>query len=175
MPEETDISDLVGGYPTCGKCDGRNIVRGALTEWSVTCAEWVLKTVFDTFACDKCGVAGKPVWKVDIGFRAEQMRQLNDAMRRGEACHGTIVLTVGLKAMGDKFLNEAHLAVVRYQDFTSDNDPQNEHDFGSFEHCGEKLFWKIDYYDLDLDMLSPDPANSAVTHRVLTIMLASEY
>ena len=38
-----------------------------------------------------------------------------------------------------------------------------------------KYFWKIDYYDANLEYGSDDPANDAVTTRVLTIMEASEY
>ncbi|CAN0590562.1 unnamed protein product [Laminaria digitata] len=59
--------------------------------------------------------------------------------------------------------------------FTEDNDPHGEHDFGAFEVADQKIFWKIDYFDLALSGYSPDPANRDVTHRVLTIMLASEY
>lgn len=54
-------------------------------------------------------------------------------------------------------------------------DPHSEHDFGAFTLHGERLFFKIDYYDLGLTAHSPDPADPAVTQRVLTIMLASEY
>ena len=50
-----------------------------------------------------------------------------------------------------------------------------EHDFGSIELFDEKLFWKFDYYDLDLKFGSPNPADPAVTVRVLTTMLADEY
>ena len=56
-----------------------------------------------------------------------------------------------------------------------DNDPHGEHDFGSFELCGRKLFWKIEYYDPDLQHGSEDPADPAKTMRVLTVMLAEEY
>jgi hypothetical protein len=55
------------------------------------------------------------------------------------------------------------------------NDPYGERDFGAFELAGEKLIWKIDYYDRMLRDASPDPADPAVTRRVLTLMLASDY
>jgi Protein of unknown function (DUF3768) len=59
--------------------------------------------------------------------------------------------------------------------FTPDNDPQAEHDFGSFEHDGNCIFWKIDYYDRSLSTGSEDPSDQSQTVRVLTVMLASEY
>jgi hypothetical protein len=37
------------------------------------------------------------------------------------------------------------------------------------------IFWKFDYYDLDLQMASLDPANPDITARILTIMLEDEY
>ncbi|WP_419523746.1 DUF3768 domain-containing protein [Lentibacter algarum] len=55
--------------------------------------------------------------------------------------------------------------------FTPDNDPYAEHDFGVIKLSGNTFFWKFDYYDLDLQMHSPDPSDPAVTARVLTIML----
>jgi len=66
-------------------------------------------------------------------------------------------------------------AVRAFDAFTGDNDPHGEHDFGAFDLCEERLFWKIDYYDQDLRFGSPDPTDPAVTRRVLTIMLASDY
>lgn len=65
--------------------------------------------------------------------------------------------------------------VMAFSDFTPENDPHNEHDFGAFDFAGEKIFWKIDCYDLSMDWSSPNPADHAVTARVLTIMLANEY
>jgi hypothetical protein len=65
--------------------------------------------------------------------------------------------------------------VTTFDDFTPDNDPYGEHDFGSFEADGHKVFFKIDYYDKALAYGSENPADPAVTERVLTIMLASEY
>ena len=62
-----------------------------------------------------------------------------------------------------------------FNEFTSDNDPYGEHDFGSFEVVGEKFMFKIDYFDKELIHHSPDPSDPAVTERVITIMLAVEY
>jgi len=50
-----------------------------------------------------------------------------------------------------------------------------EHDFGSFDYCGERIFWKIDYYDRECRYGSENPADPEQTTRVLTIMLAKEY
>ena len=40
---------------------------------------------------------------------------------------------------------------------------------------GERIFFKLDYYDLTRACHSPEPADPEVTERVMTIMLASEY
>ena len=62
-----------------------------------------------------------------------------------------------------------------FDSFTEDNDPHGERDFGAFEHEGQRIFWKIDYYDRALTYGSENPADPQQTVRVLTIMLASEY
>jgi len=62
-----------------------------------------------------------------------------------------------------------------FDNFTEDNDPYGEHDFGAFDYHGRKIFWKIDYYAPDMKHGSEDPADAAQTVRVLTIMLAEEY
>ena len=67
----------------------------------------------------------------------------------------------------------AALAAVRgFDNFTVDNDPYGEHDFGCVAVSEEKVFWKIDYYDLTLCYGSNDPADPAQTARIITIMLA---
>jgi hypothetical protein len=101
-----------------------------------------------------------------------KIRTLNDRARQSfMACR--VVITQGIQAMDDvpAVLDQ----VRRYDAFTPDNDPYGEHDFGSFSYAGETIFWKWDYYDVDMTMHSPDPSDAAVTTRVLTIMLVDEY
>ena len=93
----------------------------------------------------------------------------NDEFRGSmEGC----TVTRGVVAMGDD-AKEIFVRVRDFTAFTEDNDPYGEHDFGSFTVSGEKIFWKIDYYDESLekwcDPLSPD------CNRVVTIMRADEY
>ena len=63
----------------------------------------------------------------------------------------------------------------RSNDFTPDNDPHNEHDFGSFEIDDLKFIFKHDYYDKSMQYGSEDPGEPKKTTRVLTIMLTDEY
>ena len=84
-----------------------------------------------------------------------------------------VIITQGVQALGnvDAILDRCEV----FDAFTPDNDPYGEHDFGAIRYQGQTIFWKIDYYDLDLHMHSPDPSDETVTARVLTIMLAEEY
>ena len=103
---------------------------------------------------------------------AATIRALNDHARRSfTGCR--VVITQSVQALDDvpSVLDQ----VRRFDAFTPDNDPYGEHDFGSLRFAGQTVFWKLDYYDLDLQMHSPDPTDTNVTTRVLTIMLAEEY
>jgi hypothetical protein len=102
------------------------------------------------------------------------IRTLNDEFRQ-TFVGGQVMMTGGINALPDVIKAQVLSSVRQFTDFTPDDDPHGEHDFGAFEVDGEKFFWKIDYYDKALQDGSEDPANSNVTTRVLTIMLASEY
>ena len=65
--------------------------------------------------------------------------------------------------------------VRRFDQFTQDNDPYGEHDFGMIEHKGQKFFWKFDYYDRNMEFGSPEPSDAQQTTRVLTVFLSEEY
>jgi hypothetical protein len=83
--------------------------------------------------------------------------------------------TSGVAELPDCVKAEAFVQVANFQDFTPDNDPHGEHDFGSFTLVGRKFFWKIDHYDKEMQHGSEDPSDPEQTTRVLTIMLAEEY
>ena len=104
---------------------------------------------------------------------ASKIAALNDAFRRS-GTGGRIVLTVGIQALGQGAVREVIAKVRAFNTFTEGNDPYGEHDFGAIEFSGDKIFWKIDYYDKALEYGSPDPANPAKTCRVMTIMMAEE-
>jgi len=102
-------------------------------------------------------------------------RELNDAFRRAGPSGADWFLTAGVHDEGAEFVIMATRSVMTFTGFDADNDPYGEHDFGAFALGERKLFWKIDYYDRSLTYGSDDPANPAITRRVMTIMLASDY
>lgn len=105
--------------------------------------------------------------EVDV-LRAEKIAALNDQFRDMAI---DVMMTPGARDV--PHVIELLKAVESYDQFSDDNDPYGEHDFGSLAWYGQTVFWKIDYYDSALkygeDPLSPG------CRRVLTVMLASEY
>lgn len=105
---------------------------------------------------------------------AATIAKLNDALRiYGEG--GRVMMTSGVAAMSRQDITAAISHLRAFNTFNRDNDPHGEHDCGSFKIRDETLFWKIDYYDKELEFGSENPADATVTTRVLTIMLAAEY
>lgn len=96
-----------------------------------------------------------------------EVAKLNDTFR----VRGEWILTKGVYFLPD--LQGLLKAVATYDNFTEDNDPYGEHDFGDIDWHGKKVFWKIDYYDKSLgyweNPLSPN------CRRVLTVCLSEEY
>jgi hypothetical protein len=100
---------------------------------------------------------------------------LNDLCRKAMGIAGRMVQTTGITSLPLKDQSAIREKVETFDTFTPDNDPHGERDFGAFQHNGERIFWKIDYYDTMLSKGSEDPSDPQQTVRVLTIMLASEY
>jgi hypothetical protein len=114
----------------------------------------------------------------DAATAKDVVRRLNDQMRHDgpeSAGANRWVFTRGVIDLGVEEVFAAIKDVRSFDKFESANDPYGEHDFGSVELSGQRLFWKIDYYDLSLTGLSPNPADPSVTIRVLTLMLTQEY
>ena len=107
--------------------------------------------------------------------RAQRIAALNDRFRRALPGGGRVYLTAGVNALGPTFVARALTKVIAFDAFDEANDPHGEHDFGSFALDGEKLFFKIDYFDLTAEFGSEDPTDPKMTLRVMTIMLAEEY
>jgi len=106
--------------------------------------------------------------------KTERIRHLNDAFRKtGQG--GKIVVTLGIRSLGALSVARLLEKIRDFDEFGPDNDPYGEHDFGRIDHEGSRVFWKIDYYDRALEYGSDDPADPAITCRLLTIMLAEEY
>jgi hypothetical protein len=105
---------------------------------------------------------------------AAKIRELNDRFRT-TMTGGRVMMTAGVDALPSDVKAMVIRRVAMFSEFTPDNDPHKEHDFGSFTLAGRKFFWKIDAYDENMEFGSEDPSDPSKTTRVLTIMLAEEY
>lgn len=117
---------------------------------------------------------GNEQTRVRDSERVQTIARLNDNLRK-RAMGGAIMVTRGVRLMPGFNVQALMVTLATYDAFDDDNDPYGEHDFGDLTHAGADLLWKIDYYDADLRFASPDPADPAVTQRVLTVMLAHEW
>ena len=120
-----------------------------------------------------------------------RIARLNDLARRAMRVACTAVATVGFRSLSASDQSSVGELIETFDAFDEDNDPHGERDFGTIyqledgrwtterprvgEVERERVFWKLDYYDRDLQFGSEDAANPAITRRVLTIMLADEY
>src|ERR1700730_4110303 len=89
--------------------------------------------------CRRCGVK-----RLRRG-RMNKIAFLNDGLRRTFA-RGKVVMTAGVAALPESTLTQVLERVRYFDEFTKENDPHGEHDFGSFELAGVSYFFKIDYY-----------------------------
>ncbi|MEQ1495047.1 MAG: DUF3768 domain-containing protein [Novosphingobium sp.] len=125
---------------------------------------------------------------LEAANRAEAIPRLNDLARRAMGVACTAVATQGFRALPQTEQSRVRELIETFEAFTPDNDPYGERDFGAIyrdasgnwttqrpRNPSETVFWKIDCYDRSLEWASDDPANPAITRRVLTIMLAEEY
>ena len=115
---------------------------------------------------------------------SRKVADLNDQLRKDmftgnmlkkENLKNKIVLTPGIAGLNLIDKEKIFFSVKYYGNFTKDNNPYGEKDFGAFNFKKERYNWKIDYYDNTMSFQSPDKTDPEQTVRVLTIMKASEY
>lgn len=106
--------------------------------------------------------------------KTERIAALNDRFRQ-TFWGGKVMMTQGVQELPEATREKLFRAVSEFDDFTENNDPHREHDFGRIMFGSCTFFWKIDYYDHSLCFGADDPSDNHNTTRVLTIMLASEY
>lgn len=106
-----------------------------------------------------------------------KIAELNDKLRQNIFNPGKdkVILTQGVSNLPFDEQLKILIKVKDFNDFTPDNNSWGENDFGKLEHNNTDYFWKIDYYNRDMDAGSDDPSNPNITTRVLTIMRADEY
>ena len=110
----------------------------------------------------------------NMSIDVKKIAQQNDKFRK-TFCGGQVLLTYGISSLPMPQQFEITQKVKESNNFTEDNDPYGEHDFGCFEYKGQQIFWKIDLYDLNYEFYSPQPDDENQTNRTLTIMFAEEY
>ena len=105
---------------------------------------------------------------------AARIAALNDAFRANPVL-GTFVLTAGIRNNSSENIANIISKVRNFNDFNEGNNPYGDRDFGAVDFKGQKIFWKIDYYDRNFEFASPDAASPTVTNRVLTVIYAYKY
>lgn len=112
-----------------------------------------------------------------VDEKSQRIARLNDTFRKalGTDEMGIVLKTQGIEALRETDQFQIFNLIKTFDNFSKANDPYSEHDFGSVEHDGNKIFWKIDYYDPSMTKGSEDPSDPEKTSRVMTIMLAHEY
>jgi len=111
-------------------------------------------------------------------YTSEQLAHINDTIRMNlckfrcnahvEGVYGQLMFTRNvIDILGDK-ITVLLQAVGSFNEFTEDNNPHHENDFGKIDLFGNTWFWKFDYYDKDLQYFGHHA-------HVLTVMLAEDY
>jgi hypothetical protein len=97
-----------------------------------------------------------------------RIAEINDEFRSSGK---NVMLSCGVESVSD--LRGLLARVREFDKFDGNNDPWGEHDYGRIVWQGDKVLWKIDYFDENYrtweDPLSPN------CRRVITVMLAEDY
>ncbi|RYZ92098.1 MAG: DUF3768 domain-containing protein [Proteobacteria bacterium] len=106
-------------------------------------------------------------------FTSDDIRRANDLLRvdgPNSGVKGAVHATAAVKGRAD--FDKILEAFRSFKDFTPENDPHGEHDAAFFRVGWEDYFFKVDYYDFEMEM-GLNPYEEEV-YRVITIMEAHE-
>jgi len=95
--------------------------------------------------------------------------QLNDELRTTFR-HGRVQVTPSVYELDDRLRGRALRVLSRYNQF----DKSSEHDSGVFIFAGYSFEWRVEYRGKDGTGVSPDPADSEQTLRVLTLYVTGD-
>ena len=144
--QESVVED-VGSVPVCRSCGSERVVREAEVCWNHETGLFELERVLQRERCLACNGPTEFRWVRKDALKRTRIRELNNRFRTEGHGQGTLLVTSGIKAMGEDFVRQVVDAVRRFDGFDADNDPWAEHDFGAIEIQDERVFWKIDAYD----------------------------
>ena len=108
------------------------------------------------------------------GDKVAKIRELNDNFRtnfRG----GQILLTQAVAGLPSMVAAAALQKVAEFTNFNEENDSCEEHDYLSFDLCNREFVFIIQYWNLEIDGPSIDPADPSVTKRIAILMLIHEW
>jgi hypothetical protein len=108
--------------------------------------------------------------------QTERIARLNDMARQAMGVACTAVATVGFRSLPEPDQSRVRELIETYDAFDEDNDPHGERDFGCVHQLGdgrwtterprlrdderERVFWKLDYYDHQMEFASDDAAGA---------------
>lgn len=180
--EYTDDADRVTYYNYLVRSTESDITYCEIDDVSPNNAEAVeamLNEIYCLNNIDSCLVSSKPTEEIDpfkLSGRSISIAAINDRFRASfDTRLGKVVLTPNVADLKKSHLRELLFMIKGKPVRADDNDPYNEHDFGSIDAFGNKFFWKIDYYDKNCEYGSEDPVDINITCRVMTVMFASDY
>ena len=84
-------------------------------------------------------------------------------------------LSQAVQGLNEESLQQLLEQVKTFNEFSEDNDPWDEHDYGRIEFEGNTYLWKIDYYNKNMTGHSPNSADDSVTRRIICVMRSDEY
>lgn len=71
----------------------------------------------------------------------KRIAELNDLCRKAMGTAGRLMQTEGFDTLPLHIKSAIREKVETFDNFTSDNDPYGEHDFGVIEHEEHRIFW----------------------------------